>query len=131
MEQLKFYSYAKLKISDNNVNININNGVLQGSLISPILFNLYIKVLLKKLANETYETLAYADDLCILAEGYNQLVNTIKIIDNWTKVNWINVNKKKSGIMVVKGNEERNEIDDYPIINEYKYLGITIIYKVK
>ena len=35
------YSNAKIKISSNDDYININNGVLQGSLLSPILFNIY------------------------------------------------------------------------------------------
>ena len=30
------YSYAKLKISDNLENLNVNNGVIQHSLISPL-----------------------------------------------------------------------------------------------
>ena len=34
------YSKVKLKVSYNSENINVNNGVLQGSLISPILFDL-------------------------------------------------------------------------------------------
>ena len=36
------YSNDKLKISHNNENINKNNDILKGSLISPMLFGLYI-----------------------------------------------------------------------------------------
>ena len=35
------YSDSKLKISCKSEIINVNNGVLQGSLISPLLFNIY------------------------------------------------------------------------------------------
>ena len=57
-------SKAKLKISNNNI------GVLQESLISPMLFNL--NDLIKELNQNSYEILAYADDLCILCERINQ-----------------------------------------------------------
>ena len=43
------YSKAKLKISNDNLCVNVNNGVLQGSLISDIVFNLYINDLIKEL----------------------------------------------------------------------------------
>ena len=49
------YSYAKLKISNDSDIINANNGVLQGSLISPLLLekigyfdNLYFCIALKE-----------------------------------------------------------------------------------
>ena len=34
--------------------------------------------------------------------------------------------EKKSGIFVVKGEEQNDNIEGYPILNEYKYLGILI-----
>ena len=50
----------------------MNNGLLQRSLISSMIFNLYINDLIKELHQNSYEILAYADDLCILCEGINQ-----------------------------------------------------------
>jgi len=122
------YSRAKLKISNNNETINVNNGVLQGSLISPMLFDLYINDLIDELDKNAYDVLAYADDLCVLCEGRSQLMNVIKIIDKWTELNKINVNKLKSGIMILNNYKdiEEDNIEGYPIINEYKYLGILI-----
>ena len=59
----------------------MNNGILQGSLISPMLFNLYINDLNKELNQNSYEILAYADYLYILCEGINQLLNVFKKIE--------------------------------------------------
>ena len=52
----------------------------------------------------------------------------INIIDKWSTLNKIKVNKLKSGIMILKNNDNANEnnIEEYLIINEYKYLGILI-----
>ena len=33
--------------------------------------------------------------------------------------------------MILKGNEDKNEIEGYPVIKRYKYLGITIDDKMK
>ena len=96
------------------------------------LFNLYINDLINELDKNSFEVLAYADDLCVLCDGRNQLNNVIKIIDKWSKLNGINVNKNKSGIMILKNDiKEKDNIDGYPIIREYKYLGILINFKKK
>ena len=56
--------------------------------------------LIKELNQNSYEILAYADDLCILCEGINQLLNVFKKIERWSELNGIKVNKKRSGIMI-------------------------------
>ena len=105
---------------------------MKGSLLSPILFNLYLNNLIKELNNHAYEVLSYVDDLCVLCQGKSELLNIIKIIDKWTILNGIKVNKKKSGIMILKNDaNDGNEIEDFPIIKEYKYLGITIDNKMR
>ena len=105
---------------------------MQGSVISPILFNLYLNDLIKELNNHAYEVIAYADVLCILCQEKSELLNIIKIIDKWTILNGIKVNKKMSWIMILKNDaNDGNEIEDFPIIKEYKYLGITIDNKMR
>ena len=56
----------------------------------------------------------------------NELLRAIRIIDKWSKENGINVNRKKSGIFVIRGEEHKDNVEGYPILNEYKYLGILI-----
>ena len=66
---------------------------MQGSLISPMLFDLYINDLINESDNYSFEALAYADDLCVLCDSKNQLINVLKIIDKRTELNDIKVNK--------------------------------------
>jgi len=106
------YSYANLKISNDSEIINVNNGVLQGSLISSLLFDLYINDLIIELNKNAYEILAYADDLAIIVEGRNSLSNIFNILEKWSENNGIKVNKNKSGIMLIEGTEEDVEMKD-------------------
>ena len=74
----------------------------------------------------TFELLAYTDDLAIIVKGKNSLSDIFNILEKWSKINGIKVNKNKSGIMLIKGIEEDVEIEGYLVITEYKYLGIMI-----
>ena len=79
----------------------------------------------------SYEILAYSDGLCILCEEINQLLNVLYKIEKWRILNGININKKKRSIMILKSTGDRNEIEGYPIIKQYKYLDITFDNKMK
>ena len=46
-----------------------------------MLFYLYINDLIDELGKNSFEVLAYADDLCVLYEGKTQLMYSIQIID--------------------------------------------------
>ena len=110
------YSHFKLKISNTCQSINVNNGVLQGSLISPVLFNLYIDDLIRILSEYTYDILAYADDLAIICQNEETLIRVMNDIQKWSDNNTIGINKSKSGILI-SGIENRKEINGYPIVN--------------
>ena len=75
--------------------------------------------------------MAYADDLAIIVEGRNSLSNIFNILEKWSEINGIKVNKIKSGIKLIKGIEADVEIEGYPVIEEYKYLGIMIDNKLR
>jgi hypothetical protein len=119
-----------------NVTINgkrVGQGVLQGSIISPILFNIYINPLMQQLNNEA-PTYGYADDIAVLCENLMQTRKAIKIIEKWGRENNPLLNKNKSGILLFnlrriemsKWESKRNDIIEIPIISSYKYLGITL-----
>ena len=87
---------------------------------------IYINDLIITLNENAYEVLAYADDLSIIVEGRSSLDNIFNILDKWSLNNGIKINKLKNGIMFIKGNENDEYINGYPVIKEYKYLGIVI-----
>ena len=87
---------------------------------------IYINDLIIKLNENSYEVLAYVDDLSIIVEGRNSLNNIFDILDKLSIENGMKINKLKSGIMLIKGIENDEYIRDYPVIKEYKYLGILI-----
>ena len=57
-------------------------------------------------------------------------MRAIKRNDLQSRENGININRKKSGIFVIKGEEQNDNIEGYPILNEYKYLSILIVKKL-
>jgi hypothetical protein len=125
------YSNARLMIDRLSGGININKGVLQGSLISPLLFNLYINDLVDELSGLAFDVLAYADDIAVLCRNRKELDKVINTVEQWSNRNLIGVNKKKSGIMCIQGKAKEKTIRDYPVVKEYKYLGILINDKLR
>ena len=107
--------------------INVNSGVGQGKLCSPLEFDIFIDDLLDLLEKTCYCALAFADDTAFICESMEQLIKCIKSLEQWSEANLITVNKKKSGILILNDDgTEPSVIMGYPVVSEYKYLGILL-----
>ena len=138
------YNKIYTKIFSNTEPIKIEKGVLQGSLILPLLFVIFINDLLIELDNIGAIPLCFADDLSIACKNIKILEKTIKIIENWCFLNKMIINKKKSAIFILhqkdqlinhfefkKNTDGESYFYEFPIRKEYKYMGITFTNKLK
>jgi len=126
------YNHAHFAVNESNRK-PINIGVLQGSLISPILFNLYINELLILLSKELGDqnVYCYADDLMFVCLGKYSLGKSIRIIREWGVENNLHINPKKCAIMRVRKkinakDEKEKAIEGIEFKNTYKFLGIQV-----
>jgi hypothetical protein len=123
----KIYSSARMRLNTLQKHINVNRGVLQGGILSPWLFNIYIDDLIGELKGKAFEVLAYADDLAVICANKEELDRVIDALEEWCKQNEIAVNKGKSGILIIdKDRHNMHKHRDYPIKVTYKYLGIKL-----
>ena len=127
------YSNTTITIGEKQT-LQINKGVMQGSVLSPALFDFFFEELIIELTELHGETnvFAYADDLAAICTSFAQLHHLIDTIDKWSKDNSTPINYGKSGILnILKNCRSRKMVGggkfrDYPIKKEYKYLGIWI-----
>lgn len=101
LNQLKFiYSNIYSSLDPKMTQIPINKGVLQGSILSPFLFNIYIDDLIQELKEIGEERLGFADDISMIIANLNTIKKAIRTIIKWSDLNEIKLNPKKSGIMI-------------------------------
>lgn len=110
--------------------IKITRGTPQGSLISPILFNVYIDDLLKTLENNAMCVFAYADDICYLASSREEVEKNLRIVDDWCENNYMEISWKKTKVMKLLPRCSPSQPDSFKLyqgklefVAQYKYLG--------
>ena len=82
--------------------ITPTKGVLQGSLLLPFLFNVYINDLADSLLPISHEKwlFMYADALLIITKSLLNLKKVVTVIENWFSLNYMTLNK--CGIIQIK-----------------------------
>ena len=120
----------------------INRGVLQGSKLGPILFNLFVNDLLKELeasglgaaiGTVNVPALAFADDIVLISDDPNKLQKLINLCQKWAENNGMAFRTDKCKVKVFNGSPKSFEFKLYgdilEIVESHKYLGITLTSK--
>ena len=121
---------------------DVNRGLKQGCLLSPILFNFFINDLLEVL-NHTgtginvdgtvISALAYADDIILLAESDEDLNKLLEVLHNWCDTNDIVINADKSHVVHFRNPSVTRTMASFSagstvlnIVSSYTYLGLLL-----
>lgn len=138
---LKLIHDKAIYIKNNNGTIHgpstLNKGLMQGSAISPILFNIYTASIHKLVTDPLVQYLQYVDDWVILTSNENlsiaiQSINqSLELLSSWLKDHNFSLSpsKSKAIIFTKKNNINPNapimfEGQAIPYCKEAKYLGV-------
>ena len=118
----------------------MTNGIRQGSLVSPFLYNFYVDILSVMLNEsgvgccigaETLNNLSWADDLVVMAPSAVALSEMLQLCDKFAEDHLMTFNTKKTKCMLF--NCSKSPVSTFPIIklsgkeldfvHDFKYLG--------
>ena len=79
------------------------------------MFNIFINSLIKKVQQAKWfenkeQIYAYADDILFLIRGKRKLKKLIQLIEQWSRENYMEINKNKCGIFKIQQRYSVNTI---------------------
>ena len=109
--------------------INAEIGLPQGSILSPVLFNVYLEEAIKSSQKlESMRTrgdlLAFADDMLVMTNAVGELRMAIEALESLRDKWNLRLNKKKSEILT---REAVQEISGVRCTKQVKYLGVRVV----
>ena len=114
----------------NNEIIISKRGLVQGSVLSLLIFNLFINELLNEFEANKITGLGYADDIICICENNEQIPLSCELMKRWSKMNRMTINPGKSGILRILARRGKwLSIENWlkiPEVNSYWYLGLRL-----
>lgn len=142
-----FYNQATLRVRTNaglSDQADVSEGVLQGEILSPLLFIIYLGDMIRFFRNRNVvgislnhltdlQLLLYADDLVLLAKSLSDLKKMMRVLQEYCSTKGLTVNTKKNKIVVfrkggpVPGSVQNLKLNGQHIevVESYTYLGVT------
>jgi hypothetical protein len=134
-------TYSRVRVGKNVSDFPIRNGLKQGDVLSPLLFNFALEYAFRRVQvnqdglklNGTHQLLAYADDVNILGGSVLTVKKNAEALVAATKEIGLEVNAQKTKYMTVSRDQNAGRIhsmkmDDRPIerAEGIKYSGTTL-----
>lgn len=123
---------------------NISGGLLQGSPISPLLFNMYTSDIHRIFKNnDNIEIIQYADDIALISSNTTtatliaDLNEALKKINEWCKSHNFQISTEKTTAVLFRKGKPKNTYDNLKLgnsdiswKNEVRYLGVNLTYNL-
>ena len=130
VESLQSNCYSQVAVNGGLTNpILLQRGLFQGSILSPILFDIYIDDLADGLntagANSLPICMLFADDIMLNTADAPTMQQHLDTVTDWCTQNKMELNIGKCGTFESGAGLKANG-EDIPIVNTYTYLGVAL-----
>ena len=140
-----WYTKQEMKVRWGNTissSFKVGNGVKQGGILSPVLFNIYIDKLSialndtaigGKIGGQLLNHLCYSDDMCLISISSSGMQQLLNVYHSFSIEHSLLYNETKSYSLCFKHNSIKFERSGFylgemliPKVTQYKYLGVII-----